>query len=293
MSWLLLIVGFIFLIKGADLFVDGASSIARKLNVSSLVIGMTIVAFGTSAPEAAVSISAAVTGDNEIALGNVIGSNIFNLLVVVGVSAIFKPVLVDRPVLKRDYPYNLFATALVILLSLSFAKSGLCGTVGRVDGFILLVFFVIFMTYTIYYAFKEKTTDSDNIVKKPVLYSIIICIIGILAIVFGGTWVVDAASDIAEGFGVSQTVIGLTIVAIGTSLPELVTSIVAAAKGESDIAIGNVIGSNIFNLLFILGMSTAIHPISVDVFALSDIAFLMAVSLIVYMLMSKRKKITA
>ena len=255
MNYILLVIGFILLVKGADYFVDGSSSIAKKLRIPSLIIGLTIVAFGTSAPEAAVSITASVNGQNGMAIGNVIGSNIFNLLMVIGASGIIKPLLVEKSILSKEFPFVLLTSIILVILSLDhvfnnvFAfiknrKENLCDPETSVDIDVGNV----------------KAIEKNNTMIK----SILISIIGIAAIIFGGNLVVNSASDIASSFGVSDQLIGLTVVSIGTSLPEFVTSVIAATKGESDLALGNVIGSNIFNILFVIGASALISPMTVD-----------------------------
>ena len=254
---LLLILGFILLVKGSDVFVDGSSSIARIMGIPSIIIGLTIVSMGTSAPEAAVSITAGLKGSNEIALSNLIGSNVFNMLCVAGFSALITPFLVDRILLKRDLPVCIFASVLATI----FAVTG--NIVSRLEGAVLLVIFVAYIAYLVMDAIKNRgQSEEETKVLSPVK-SIIFIIIGLAAIIFGGQLVVNNAKVIAKMFGMSETLIGLTIVAIGTSLPEFVTSVVAARKGQSAIAIGNVVGSNIFNLTFILGMSTIFTPIAV------------------------------
>ncbi len=228
-----LIVGFLLLIKGADYFVDGASSIAKKLRIPSFVIGLTIVAFGTSAPELAVSLSAALKGSNDIAIGNVVGSNIFNTLVVLGASAAITPIAVEKGIIKKDYPLSIFVSILLGILSLDiFLFHAPAMTLGRIDGIILLVVFAFFMYTTLKDRFKhrsesEETEDKQNI---SLWKSILICMIGLAGIIIGGDLSVDGAKEIARAFGLSEALIGLTIVAFGTSLPELVTSIIAAKK---------------------------------------------------------------
>lgn len=281
MEYVLLIVGFVLLVKGADVFVDGSSDIARYFGIPTFIIGLTIVAFGTSAPEAAVSITAAVKGQNGIAVGNVIGSNIFNLLMVLGACALFKPCPVQPSTLKSEYPLSIVAAILFIVLAVMNPGSNTGYSLSRADGLILLAVFVLFLISTVRKAKKAPVQESVRGHKKPsLLKGILMSIVGLAAIIGGGQLVVNTASDIAASFGVSQTLIGLTIVAIGTSLPELVTSIAAALKGETDIAIGNVIGSNLFNLLFVLGASVAIHPIKVETINLYDTAILIGISLL-------------
>lgn len=254
--YIVLVVGFVALIKGADWFVDGSSSVAKKLGIPSVIIGLTIVAMGTSAPEAAVSISAALEKNNGIALGNVIGSNLFNLLIVLGVCMLITRVPTKKEIITRDFPWNMMATIVVVLLILD-------GKISRIEGIILLLMFVSYIAYLIYGAIKNRApADESEIGNSSWPVSIMLLIVGITLIVLGGTCVVDSAELIATSWGVDPILIGLTIVACGTSLPELVTSIVAAKKGECEMAVGNVIGSNIFNLLFILGTTTTITPIT-------------------------------
>lgn len=276
MQYILLVVGFILLIKGADFFVEGAASIAGILKISGLIIGLTIVAFGTSTPEASVSIAAAINGNNGIALGNVIGSNLFNLLVILGACTLFNTLDIDKNLLKKDYTYSMLIT--LILGILSFTSND----ISRTDAIILLLLFAFFLFYTISSALKNRDLEEDRYKILPIYLSIIYVVAGLIAIIFGGNIVVKSATTIAGQFGLSDNFIGLTIVAIGTSLPELVTSLVATKKGENGIAIGNIVGSNIFNIIFILGMSATINPIATNLFSLYDIIFLLFVSLIVW-----------
>lgn len=279
MVWniILLLVGFVLLIKGADFFVDGSSSVAKLLGIPGFVIGLTVVAMGTSAPEAAVSITAGISGSNEIAISNIIGSNLFNLLVVAGLSAVIKPFKIEHTILKRDFTINVGAC--VLLLAMLFIGSSL----GRLDGFILLGLFIGYIVYVVIDALKHRNTNSDDDVKtmNPVL-SVIAIIGGLAAVIFGGDLVVDNAVAIAQRLNWSETFIGLTIIAIGTSLPELVTSVVAAKKGESGLALGNVIGSNLFNIMMVLGLSTAISPITTDSSMITNAVILLIVTAIVY-----------
>lgn len=282
---LLLIVGFVLLIKGADFFVDGSSSVAKLLKVPSVVIGLTIVAMGTSAPEAAVSITAGISGSNEIAVSNVVGSNIFNMLVVVGVCGLMKPFDLDKTILKRDFPVNIVASVLIILMMIV----GM--SIGRVDGIILLLLMAAYITFLVVSAIKNRQ-ESDEEIKTLSPFMSAICIVGgLVAIIFGGDLVVDNATIIAKAVGWSETFIGLTIVAIGTSLPELVTSIVASKKGENGLALGNVVGSNIFNLMFILGLSSSITPIAVDNRAIYNGVLLLCMTVAVFLLCAFSKKI--
>lgn len=288
---LLLVAGFVALIKGADWFVDGSSALAKRFHVPGLIIGLTIVALGTSAPELAVSTLAAIQGSNEIAISNVVGSNIFNLLGVLGVCALIHPVPVEKGIIKRDFPVSIVIT-IMVLLGTCFktlfsgewtgkAMSDVVGLVGRPLSLVLLVLFVLYIIYLIIDA-KKHPTEDDNVGEKPLWKSIVLILVGITLIVAGGQAVVYSAKEIARSFGMTETLIGLTIVAIGTSLPELVTSIVAAKKGETGMAVGNVVGSNIFNMMFILGVSSMIHPVGVNAASLWDMLILTAVSIIVF-----------
>lgn len=289
MIWniIFLLVGFVLLIKGADYFVDGSSSVARLLGIPGFVIGLTVVAMGTSAPEAAVSITASITGSNEIAISNIIGSNLFNLLVVAGLSAVIKPYKIEKTMLKRDFPVNV-AINIVLLIMLIFGS-----ILGRIDGIILLVLFVAYIAFVLIKAFKNRETGMDSEIKtmSPLL-SIISIVGGLAAVIFGGDLVVDNAVAIAQHLNWSETFIGLTIIAIGTSLPELVTSVVAARKGESGLALGNVIGSNLFNIMFILGLSTAISPIVTDTSMIINTVILLIVTVLVYVISVIKKKLS-
>lgn len=299
LEFVLLIIGFVLLVKGADVFVDGSSSIAKFLKIPSIVIGLTIVAFGTSAPEAAVSIIAGIDGSNDIAVGNVIGSNMFNLLVVMGVSAAIRPINIQKQILKSDYPFMLIATFVLAVMSFDvFFGDGSANTIARNDAVIMLVFMAIFLFNVISSALasrKEKlangTAEEEEKPKYGIGLSILFTIGGLAGIVIGGELVVDSAKEIALGFGMSETLVGLTIVAVGTSLPELVTSIMAARKGESDIAVGNVVGSNIFNILFVLSASAVITPMNINAQVLTDLLILIVVSLLAYFLCASKKKV--
>ena len=287
-----LVIGFLLLVKGADCFVDGASSVAKKFRIPAFVIGLTIVAFGTSAPELAVSITAAMKGSNDIAIGNVVGSNIFNTLVVLGASAAITPIAVDKGMIKKDYPLSIFAAVLlgVLVLDTIFFKADAM-SLGRLDGIILLIAFAGFMVMTVK-AGMDGRTEEEEVEALPMMKSLIFIGLGLAGIVWGGDLSVEGAKEIARFFGLSEAIIGLTIVALGTSLPELVTSIIAAKKGESDIAVGNVIGSNIFNIFLILGVSSTILPMNVSSTYLYDIGMLVAVMLLTYLPIAKTKKVS-
>ncbi len=279
MFWnvVLLLVGFVLLIKGADFFVDGSSSVAKLLGIPGFVIGLTIVAMGTSAPEAAVSITAGMQGSNEIAISNIVGSNIFNLLVVAGLCAVIKPYKIEKEMLKRDFPVNVVANALLLVLMF------LGKALGLVDGLLLLLLFILYLFFVVFTAFKDKDSQSDEDVKSMHPVVAVLCIVGgLAAVIFGGNLVVNNAKEIALALGWSETFIGLTIIAIGTSLPELVTSVVAAKKGESGLALGNVIGSNIFNIMLILGLSSSLSTIAVDTSAIINVVILLIVTALVY-----------
>ncbi len=256
---LLLAVGFVMLIKGADWFVDGSSGIATKFGIPQLVIGLTIVAMGTSAPEAAVSISAAFSGNADITIGNIVGSNILNILIILGLSSVIIPIAVAPSTIKIETPFMIIITIVMLLL-------GLDGVVGLIDGIIFLVLFAAYLAYLFRMAKKDKNKDSGDEAAKnmSVAKAIIFAVIGLVLIVLGSNVTVDAATKIAQAMGVSERFIGLTIVALGTSLPELFTSVTAARKGNADIAIGNIVGSNIFNILFVVGISALIIPVPFD-----------------------------
>lgn len=279
LSFVLLIIGFALLVWGADKFVAGASAFARRLGVSPLLVGLTIVAFGTSAPELAVSLTAALQGANEIAVGNVVGSNLFNLLVVAGLSAVICPLVMDRTLLRRDWPLSVGAAVLLLVFIAPDLK------ISRIEGLILLAIFAVVLGAQIRAALKNRDAlegEEDEVLMPPVMIGVNI-VLGLACIIIGGQMAVNGATGIARMFGLSETLIGLTIVAIGTSLPELVTSLVAARKGQNEIAMGNVIGSNLFNILFILGVSSAITPIPVQATSIVDCIVLIAVSVVFYL----------
>ncbi len=291
-----LLVGFLLLIRGADSFVDGASSLARKMKIPSLVVGLTIVAMGTSAPELAVSVTSSINGANEMAVSNVIGSNIFNLLMVLGICALFKPVPVTKEILKRDYPVSIGTTVLFLALLLV-SIGGIRYGVGRIESGLLLALAIGYTVWTVVVALKNRPKEDESNQPEFKLGSCLISIIGGVAeIVIGGDLVVNNATALGSAIGMSETLIGLTICAIGTSLPELVTSVVAAKKGETDMAMGNVIGSNIFNILLILGVSGLISPIAIAdasiVNTLIDCGFYIVVCLLAYVFCITGKKIS-
>ncbi|MGL5245287.1 MAG: calcium/sodium antiporter, partial [Sarcina sp.] len=290
MNFILLIVGFILLIKGADFFVDGASAIAKKIGIPAVIVGLTIVSLGTSAPELAVSIMSSIRGNNEITMGNVLGSNIFNTLVVLGATASAVPLLIEKKSIKKDLLVNLIAT--LLLYGLAFIKIfGSENTLSRFDGLILIILCIIYVTFLIL-SVKKNDLDENlelsgvvetaaDIQEINLSKKIFIAIVGVVGIIFGGKIVVDSATNIAYSIGLSEKLVGLTIVAIGTSLPELVTSLVAVKKGENEIALGNILGSNTFNILLILGLSSFISPMPISSALTTDLVFLICITLLV------------
>ena len=292
MSFVWLIIGFVFLIKGADIFVDNVASIARKLHVPSILIGLTIVAMGTSAPEAAVSVTSSLAGQNDMSIANILGSNFFNILIVLGVSSMITTLRVDINTIKKDTPFLILISSTLLLF-----VSDL--NIVRTEGIILLSLFAYFILSTIKQA-KVFNNKSKNCIKETAFTvvekvslpkTILFSIIGVIGIVFGGDMVVNSATTIATTFGMSDNLVGLTIVAIGTSLPEFVTSIVAINKGENDLAIGNVIGSNIFNILLVLGLSMTINPISVSLITVIDVYFMIFITALLYLFMRKNNSL--
>ena len=280
----ILIIGFVFLVKGADMFVDGASNIAYNFKIPTLIVGLTIVAFGTSAPEAAVSIAASVAGNNAISIGNVVGSNIFNLLCIIGICALIGTLPVDKELLKRDFPVVLGSTVLLVLFAHLF------GELSRVIGILFLALIIIYVYLMVKKAKSNPEASEVQEAKFGMGKSIIFLIIGLIGIILGAEFVVNSASFLASMFGLSDTLIGLTIVAIGTSLPELVTSLTALKKGDTGIVIGNIIGSCLFNILFILGISSAIVPMPIAPTMMTDLIFLVAITALSYIFANTKDK---
>lgn len=286
-TYLLLPIGLILLVKGAGFLVDGASSIAKKLGVSTLVIGLTIVAFGTSAPELAVTVFASAKGNTDIAIGNILGSNIANILLILGVSALFFPLTVKRSTLWKEIPLALLAVVVVALM----ASDALLGggnfsglTLG--DGLVLISFFIIFLYYTFGMSRVEVPAKAEIGVRdRSLSRSVLMIVVGLGGLTLGGKWIVDAAVALATALGVSQAVIGLTVVAIGTSLPELATSAVAAYKKDTDIAVGNIVGSNIFNVFWILGLSAIISPLPFSPALMRDMVIAISATLLLFIVM--------
>lgn len=296
MEYIFLLIGFLILVKGADFFVEGASELATFLRISPLLIGLTIVAFGTSAPEAAVSISAAMKGTGDISVGNVVGSNLFNVVFILGLTALIQPLFVERQTVKKEIPFALLGSiVLLILIADQFLLGSKEALLTRGDGLILLTYFSIFL----YYIFEvakhsreqfdlEDSAPAPTKIGKYVVYTLV----GLAAIIFGGDLVVKNAVKIALSLGMSTTLVGLTIVAVGTSLPELITSVTAALKQKSEIAVGNIVGSNIFNVFFVLGTASVIHPMVVDSRIVIDAIFMIATTLILLIFTMSHAKLT-
>lgn len=290
MSFVLIIIGFILLVKCADWFVEGSSNIAKALRIPALIVGLTIVALGTSAPEAAVSITASIKGMNDISLGNVVGSNISNLLLVLGISGLFGTLTAKKKVMTRDFRFLIFSSVVLLILTFVFYVSGQAtGIITRINGLMLLGFLILYLYVLIGDTIKSinKNEEKTNFKFKD----IILIVVGLIGIIIGGQLVVNSATDIANMFNISERIIGLTVVAIGTSLPEIVTSIVAVKKGESDIAIGNVVGSNIFNIFFVLGLSSTISPITFDIMAFFDVFVMAFSSVVVYFVLRRHNRV--
>lgn len=292
MTYLLFIAGFFLLIKGADFLVDGSASIAKKLKISSIVIGLTIVAFGTSAPEFIVNIFASAQGNSEIAIGNILGSNIANILLILGIAAIIYPITAKKNTVLKEIPLSLLAIVVLgFMANDRIIDGGIFSGITRIDGLILLSFFIIFL----YYTFGITKSDDDIVERGQIkdfsyFKATIFILVGLAGLAVGGKWIVDGAVKIAEFFQISQLLIGLTIVAVGTSLPELATSAIAAYKKQSDIAVGNVVGSNLFNIFWILGVSAVIRPLPFNTNSNRDIAMTIFASIVLFLVMFVGKK---
>lgn len=281
LQFLLLAVGFVMLVKGADWFVGGASGIAEKFRIPPLIIGLTIVAMGTSAPEAAVSITATLKGTADITVGNIVGSNILNVLVILGLSAVITPLAVGKSTVRYELPFLIGITVLLLLL-------GLDGTVSLTDGLILLLFFALYLAYLFVMAKKGMAEIEESDKHLKLWQALLATAVGLALVIYGSDLTVDAASAIARMLGLSERFIGLTIVALGTSLPELVTSVTAARKGSADIAIGNIVGSNVFNILFVVGLSSLVRPVP---FAANfRVDLLVALAAVVFLLLASFRK---
>ena len=281
---ILLVVGFVMLVKGADWFVEGTAGIARKFGIPQLVVGLTIVAMGTSAPEAAVSITAALKGNAGISIGNVVGSNILNILIILGISAVIVAIAIQDSTIKYETPYMIFIT--VVLLAMGFTG----GTVTRLEGLILWVLFILYLAYLFRLAKNNKEEDAEE--ERSPLLLLLSGIVGGVIIVWGSNITVDSATEIAKMIGLSERFIGLTIVALGTSLPELVTSVTAAKKGNADIAIGNIVGSCIFNILFVIGTTALIIPVPFASNFLIDSIIAIFAGVLLWVSVFKTKKLT-
>ena len=292
---LLLIVGFVLLIKGADIFVDGASSTARNFKVSKILIGLTIVAFGTSAPEFAVSMSALSSGSTDMVLGNVIGSCILNVLLILGIAAAIKPIKIHDNTVKKEVPLALLISTLLVVLMLdSKLGNGILNQITRSDAFVIILFFTVFVYYLISLARQKKDEKDDENIKTMKLWkSLLFVAIGLAGIIIGSDFVVDNATDIAKTLGISERVISLTIIAFGTSLPELVTTIISSKKGEQDLLLGNIIGSNIFNICVVLGIPVAIFgTITPSSFSYIDLVMLVSSTLLLYLFSRSNRTIS-
>ena len=290
---LLLILGFVLLIKGADIFVDGASSTASNFKVSKMLIGLTIVAFGTSAPEFAVSMQALATGSTDMVLGNVIGSCILNILLILGIAAIISPLKIKSNTVKKELPIALLISSLLAVLMLDIKLDNkLVNQITRSDAIVILLFFSVFLYYLINLAKKKKEDNTEEKPKYKLFKSLLFVLLGLGGIIIGSNLVVDNASDIASAIGVSERIISLTIIAFGTSLPELVTTIVSAKKGETDLVLGNIIGSNIFNICVVLGIPVAIFgTITPGSFNAVDLIMLVGSSLLLFIFAFTKKNI--
>ena len=291
MTYFLLIIGFIILIKGADLLVEGASSIAQKLNVSDLVIGLTVVAFGTSAPEMFVNVFASIEGNSNIAIGNILGSNIANIFLILGVSAMIYPLAVKSNTVWKEIPFSLLAAVILGILANDYLIDHKASSeLSRSDGLVLLGFFIIFMYYIFSIAKKSEHILKEESPQISNFRAVAYILLGLSGLVLGGSWIVNAAVKIASQFGVSEYLIGLTVVAVGTSLPELATSAMAAYKRNTDIAIGNVVGSNIFNIFWVLGISALIKPLPFQPSGNSEIAMTIVASILLFLVFFVGKK---
>lgn len=289
---LLLIIGFVVLIKGADVFVDGASSIALNLKLSKMLIGLTIVAFGTSAPEFAVSVKSIISGNSDMVLGNVIGSNILNILLIIGICSLIKPIIVKSNTVRKEIPIVMLMSMLLFFLIKDdlFIKS--INEISRNDGFVILLFFAVFIYYLISIMRNKHDDDSSDMAQFGMMKSIAFTILGIACIIIGSNVVVDSASRIASMLGVSQKMIALTVVAFGTSLPELVTSIVSIRKGEQEILVGNIVGSNIFNIGMVLGLPVALFGSVPSIgFNMMDLAVMLIAAFLLFLFSFKDHKI--
>ena len=284
-SWIILIVGFVLLVRGADAFVDGAVGVARRFHIPAIVIGTTLVAIGTSAPEAAISITAALKGSDGVSIGNVIGSNITNILLILGVTALIGAPRIGKRTKYLELPFVGIVTIVMCLMGLWF------GGISRISAVVLLGLFVAFLGYMTVVAYKSKDKP-ENLTIMPISETIVVIIAGIAALIVGANMITESATDIARYFGVSERVIGLTLIAFGTSLPELVVCIVAALKHEYDMAVGNIVGSNIFNILFVLGIAAVIRPLPFNEAFLTDGAIALGAVTMLMIFVAKKSKLS-
>ncbi len=290
MVYLLLVIGLFVLISSANILVLGASSIAKKFNVPNLIIGLTVVSFGTSFPELIINILAGIDGQSDLAIGNIVGSNTINILLVIGVSALIKPIAVQSNTVKFEIPFSLLGMLVLFVLANDMLVDGAAQSVlSRIDGLVFLAFFIIFMYYTFIVSKHGIREEGHEVKEQSIVKSILFLLVGIVGLYFGGVLIVDNATDIAVNLGLSQATIGILIVALGTSLPELATSAVAAYKGNADMAIGNIVGSNIFNVFFVLGTSASIQPIVFNTSLNIDILFALFASILLFIFIFTRK----
>jgi len=287
---ILFIVGLIFVVKGADYFIEGSSALAKKLRVPTLVIGLTLVSFGTSLPEMVVNVISSINGLSSVAIGNIVGSNIANLLLILGLAALFMPLKISISTVWKEIPFSLLAAAsLFFMANDSIIDKTSAPVLSRTDGLVFLMFFIIFIYYVVNMALTSRS-QFPEIKTKSNLFIVLSIIGGLSVLILGGKWVVDGAVAIAKAIGVSDYIISVTVVAVGTSIPELVTTVAAALKKEMDIAVGNIVGSNIFNIFFILGISALINPVPMALDYAVDMLILMAITLILFVYMFIGKK---
>lgn len=283
MSYLYVILGFVILIYGADYMVNGASAIAKNFKIPNIVIGLTIVAFGTSAPELVINVISSLKGNSDMVISNVIGSNIFNTTAILGICALIKPIEVIRNTHWLEIPFNILAAFLVLVIAADiYFLQGTSNVLSKSDGIIMLLFFAIFIVYNMQLAITGKEKETLEISSMKTNKAVLFFILGIIGLVIGGNFIVEGATTIAKSFGIPDRIIGLTVLAIGTSLPELASSVAAMRKGNTDIAIGNVVGSNIFNIFYILGLSAVISPIQINPNTFFDLIFNIFISIILF-----------
>lgn len=293
LTYILFIVGLIFLIKGADHLVDGASSLAKKWHIPNIVIGLTIISFGTSLPELIVNIIAAASGSTDIGIGTVIGSNISNIALILGLTAVIYPIAVRKSTQAKEIPYSILsALILLVLISDKFFNSQATSLITRVDGIIMLIFFILFLLYTLNISMKHRRLrlEDEHVIKRKYSTVFFLMLSGLVGLYFGGKWVVEGAVAIANLFGLSEFVISATIIAVGTSLPELATTLAAAYRKNLDMAVGNIIGSNIFNILLVLGITAVIKPMAAPLLISVDILYLIGLSIILFAFLIIGKK---